>query len=313
MLLGKKAARMLLLVLAALTSAQPGAAAGHPSWKSYASLMASEAVLPVRIVVGPSLSLAAAQSQANAVGCGVEVVLSGTIAGNLVLTPRCRHAEQLGIRIRGPATLHGGIRVSCAQPGCGWVSLEQLSVVSTRDDAYDVDSYGRMAVINGTGRVSGAFSNVLTAHNDSQLLALNTSGTSLGSDRASPVSIIQRAHATLIGEGTFTSASAPRDEVVSLGGESTGGAVRITLIGHRLVCLVQHGCPVEALLAGRHRTVTWRMLRDRLAGLTLVAPGAGARDLAFDIDSIHGVSIGLAVPVPAWVDGVGAAAVTVAE
>jgi hypothetical protein len=335
--LWSKAPRLILLVpFAALLTAQSCVPGGPPSWKAYASLTASTAALPVRLVVGPSVTLADAQSQANAVGCGVEIVLSGTLTGNLLLTPHCPDPEGLGIRVRGPATLYGGIRVSCAEAGCGWVSVEQLAVVSTLDDAYDVSGYGRMAVINATGQVSGAYSNVLTAHDQSALLALNTSGASLGSDLAPPVALIQRSSATLIGRGTFTTASAPNDEVISLGGGSMGGAVRATVIGHSLVCRVspqssidfapgmngsvslesgvlQHGCPAEALLDGTRTAVTWRMLRDRLAGLTLASPGGEDSDLALEIDSADGVLIGLAVPIPAWVDGSGTTAVTVAD
>jgi hypothetical protein len=313
-----------------------GGVSGPPSWETYADLVASTAALPVQLVVGPGLTLADAQAQANAVGCGVEIRLSGTVTGNLVLSPRCPDPNQLGIRVRGPATLLGGIRVSCLGTDCAWASLEQLSVSTSLDDAFDVDGDARMAVIAGTGSVSGAYSNVLTAHDRSWLLALNTSGSASGTELAPPVAIIQSASVTAIGRGTFNSASAASDEVVSLGG-SSGGTVHATLIGHRLVCgtttsqasidfnpgtngtvfldsgVLEYACPVEAMLTRSGERVVWRMLRDRLPALSLASPMAAGSDFDVEIDSARGVMIGLAVPIPAWVDGTGVAALRVAD
>jgi hypothetical protein len=289
----------------------------------------------VQLVVGPGLGLAEAQAQANAIGCGVDIVLSGTVTGNLLLTPRCPFPTQLGIRVRGPATLIGGIRVSCVGADCAWASFEQLSVVATLDDAFDVGDDGRMAVIGSTGVVSGAYSNVLTAHAQSWLLALNTSGASTGPDRAPPVAIVQNAKATIIGRGTFDTASAPNDSVVALGG-SNGGSVRATLIGHRLACsaaqqssiafdpgaggtvnletgVLDHGCPAHAVLDRVRERVVWRILRDRLLGLTVASPMIDRSDMQVEIDGTNGVLVGLAVPIPAWVDGFGALAVQVVD
>jgi len=331
--------RLLLLavfVAPLVASTCSGGVTGPPTWENYADLVASTATLPVQLVVGPGLPLADAQAQANAIGCGVEIRLSGTVTGNMVLSPRCPDPDQLGIRVRGPATLLGGVRVSCLGADCAWASLEQLSVSTTLDDAFDVDGDARMAVIAGTGSVSGAYSNVLTAHDRSWLLALNTSGAASGADLAPPVAIIQNASATLIGRGTFTSASAPNDEVVSLGG-SSGGTVHATLIGHRLVCgagmgqasldfnpgasgtvfldsgVLEYACPVEAMLTRSGERVVWRMLRDRLPALALASPMAAGSDFDVEIDSARGVMTGLAVPIPAWVNGTGVTALRVTD
>lgn len=331
--------RLLLLLafvapLAAASTCVPGG--GTPTWQTYADLVASTATLPVQLVVGPGLTLADAQAQANAIGCGVDIRLSGTITGNLMISPRCPDPNQLGIRVRGPATLIGGIRVSCLGTDCAWASLEQLSVTATFDDAFDADGDARMAVIASAGSVSGAYSNVLTAHDRSWLLALNTSGSASGTELAPPVAIIQNASITAIGRGTFTSASSAYDDVVSLGG-SSGGTVHATLIGHRLVCgttanqasidfnpgangtvfldsgVLEYACPVDAVLTRPGERVVWRMLRDRLPALALASPMAVNSDFDLEIDSAYGVMVGLAVPIPAWVNGTAITALRVVE
>ena len=131
------AARALLLSLLCAFLLAPtcdggGGGGGIRSWEVYASLTGSSAVLPTVLTVGPGLSAEDAIEQANGIGCGVEVRLSGVVAADeLVAVARCPDPDQLGIRIRGPATVLGGVRSFCDGPDCAWVSAEDLTVIAS--------------------------------------------------------------------------------------------------------------------------------------------------------------------------------------
>lgn len=196
----------------------------------------SVAVLPIVFQATDAESLGVAVAVANQLGCGVHIDVSGTITANVELTPRCPNPDDLGIRLRGPATLNGGIFAGCEGPDCAWASVEGLSVVSTNDDAFDASRDGRLAVLDSEGEVDGRYSNVLTAHQNGRILALASSGRSISSEASPAMAFIQNSRAIVAGPGEFRSGTADRDSVLLVGGSNPNSHPVVALIGHRLRC-----------------------------------------------------------------------------
>lgn len=324
---------LLCLLLLAPGCPPGGSQGGILRWEAYADLVSSTPILPVVLEVGPGLSLADAETQANALGCGVEIHLPGPATGDLLLSARCADPDALGIRVSGPGPLSGGIRAYCVGPDCAWVSVEGLAVTAANNDAFDADGEAKLAVIGSTGWVSGLYSNVLTTHGDSRLLALNVSGGVTGADVAPPIAITADSRATLIGTGSFSTGFAPYDGVVNLGG-SNGGTSHLTLVGVRLSCAgtqqssvdfepgggghatlesaqVTFDCDPDLRLNGLSEHVSWQSIQDDLAGIQITFPAELNSRIELDLSAHNGVDLTLAQPIPTWVDGAGASVVRV--
>lgn len=196
----------------------------------------SQAELPIVLHATDAASLRTAIDIASAIGCGVHIEVSGTIAADVVLTPRCPDPDALGVRLRGPATLYGGIFAECEGPDCAWASVEGIRVVSTDGDAFDVSHDGRLAVLGCDAEVDGRFSNVLTAHQNGRILALATSGRSVSSEPSPPLAFIQNSRAIVAGTGEFRTGTADRDFALVVGGGNPESHPVVALIRHQLRC-----------------------------------------------------------------------------
>lgn len=260
----------------------------------------STAVLPVVFQATDAASLATAVDVANQIGCGVHIDVSGSIIANLVLTPRCPDPDALGIRLRGPANLYGGIVANCQGSDCAWASVEGINVVANNDDAFDANYDGRLAVLDSGGEVDGAYSNVLTAHGRARILALATFGRSVATVSSPPLAFIQDSRAIVAGGGEFRTGTAAKDVVLTVGGGNPGSHPVVAVIGHRFRC----GAPGHFSIGfepgiGGHSELWW---------------GNGNVDCPIDLyrgwqESASMTTFGsghpmpLPFPIPAWVRG----------
>ena len=240
---GERPTRAVFVAVALLgcAASAPPAEAGQPRLPAISStvlsgITRSQVELPFVLEATDAASLKSAVDFANWVGCGVHIDVSGTITANVVLTPRCPDPDDLGIRLRGPATLHGGIFAGCQGPDCAWASVEGFHVVTTNDDAFDATHDGRLAVLESEGEVDGLYSNVLTAHQNGRILALASSGRSISSEMSPVMAFIQNSRAIVAGSGEFRSGTADRDFVLLVGGSNPNSHPLVALIGHRLRC-----------------------------------------------------------------------------
>lgn len=310
------AAAALVLLGLAVTSPPPSLAArARPSAAPvpttddlYALTRSAAGPLPVVLQAVDAASLQSAVAQANALGCGVDIDVYGTISQTFELRPRCPDPEDLGIRVRGPATILGGIRVACYGSDCAWASLEGLHVEVTDDDAFDVSGDARMAVLEGTALVDGGQANVLTAHDASRLAAFDCSGSSVSSVFAPPVAIIQNARALVAGRGQFSSGTASRDSVLHLGGAS-GGHVLVALLGQHLHCGApdQFAVDLEPGPSGLSQLFWGMGIGDCPTDYLLNGTDEGARIEVFG----DGQRMALPFPLPAWLLGSAASQVDV--
>lgn len=265
-----------------------------------AGITRSQAELPFVLPATDAASLATAVDIANGVGCGVQIDVSGTITANVVLTPRCPNPDDLGIRLRGPATLYGGIFAGCEGTDCAWASVEGLRVIATNDDAFDASRDGRLAVLDSVGEVNGAFSNVLTAHQNARLLALASSGRSLSSETSPPLAFIQDSRAIIAGLGEFRTGSKVGDSVLLVGGGNASSHPVVALLGHTLGCSVAQQNAVASVPGpGGHSTLWWAGAKPKCPisldlhwneGATIESFGAGQR-------------MPLPFAIPSWLDG----------
>lgn len=229
-----------LLVLSGALAALP-AEAGRPRAPAISStvlsgITRSQAELPLTLQATDAASLQLAVDVANLIGCGVHIDVAGTITANLVLTPRCPNPDDLGIRLRGPATLYGGIFAGCEGADCAWASVEGLRVITTDDDAFDASRDGRLAVLDSEAEVDGQWANVLTAHQNGRILALASSGRSISSTIAPPLAFIQDSRAIVAGSGEFQTGTADGDITLLVGGTNPASHPVVAILGHSLRC-----------------------------------------------------------------------------
>ena len=256
--------------------------------------------LPFNFHATDAESLTIAVEVANQIGCGVHIDVSGTITANIVLTPRCADPDALGIRLRGPATLYGGIFAGCEGTDCAWASVEGFQVVATDDDAFDASKDGRLAVLDSYAEVDGLYSNVLTSHGSGRILALSSSGRSIASQSSPPLAFIQNSRAIVAGTGEFRSGTAANDFVLLVGGSNPNSHPLVALIGHRLRCGgdSQYSIGFEPGIGG-HAELWWGngsvecpidLYRGWQESATLTTFGSGR-------------PMPLPFPIPAWVRG----------
>ncbi len=273
---------------------------------------------PTRLTASDAASFASAVTQANALGCGVEIAVSGSFVSNAVLTAVCPSRDELGIRVIGPASIEGELVADCTGPGCAWVSFEGLEVTNADGDAFDCDGSARMAVLDSTGDVTGPFNNVLTSHGSCEMLALGVSGSSGGSERGPTIAVIDGSKATIVGTGEFVASDTPFDAAVLLGGSAVG--TRLAILGHLLTCRAsgQYALDFEPLAGGSSAVTSGRLSANCPADLRLSAGETASWSSFFDAVSYLGSPpdvelvvddtsasrlVELPVAIPEWVDG----------
>jgi hypothetical protein len=280
--------------------------------------------LAVTLFADDSISFREAVREANTIGCGVEIQLSGDIVSNATFEAHCADPNALGIRVIGPAQIEGELRSRCTGPSCAWVSFENLLVENAAGDGFDCALDGKMVVLDSEANVTGPFNNALTGHGACRFVAIGVEGSSSGPDAAPTIALVDDSQGTLLGDGVFVSSSATRDSVVHLGGHS-GGEVRLSIIGPVLTCraadqfaivfrpgfggvtelvssMLVANCPID-LRVQTAQTAVWASHRDSIPGI-VDSPSTGDSEVTID-DSRGKRTLELPVALPDWLTGEG--------
>jgi hypothetical protein len=283
----------LLLLSAVLMGGRPRGGGAVVESDTLYGVVASVATLPNQVAVYDASLFEAAVANATC-GTHIDVYVPVVLHKQVRFNADCTSPEALAIRV----DFHGNPFVAelSVETGTGWVSIEK-AVCTNGPSGFEADCYqstldGSLALIGSSGYAGGGVQhNVVTGHDDSRLLVINSDATGVGALQGPVVAPVHSSRMTWVGNDLI-------EGIVPINIGGGGLDTRVTLIAVTLSTTLPGGLAIDF---APHSAGTGGLKTARIQ-----ANGS------FDWDSLPRMEvqgyrsselIPLDVAIPAWVTG----------